>query len=222
MAQMKKLLLAVIAAVFMLGGCRGSVAVPVSIEPPVIKSFAAEPAIIDRGDSAQIIWMVSNATKVVIDNGIGMVALSGSFAVKPTGDVSYKLMATNAAGSNSAVVTVRVRNQGDSDITQVSAGSDLSVDAGRASPSIPVKPVIHSFSARPENIVTGDRSTLTWAVENADTVTIDKGIGGVSAKGVVNVKPTETTSYLLTAVNRVGKATATTIVKVGATRPSRW
>ena len=119
MAQMKKFLLAVIAAVFMLGGCRGSVAVPVSIEPPVIKSFAAEPAIpvvkvfmaspatIVKGFPSKISWDVEGAEYVRI-SGVGNVRDYGSLLVYPGSTIIYTLYASNRGGSCESTCEVTV------------------------------------------------------------------------------------------------------------------
>jgi hypothetical protein len=62
---MKRLIAVAAIAVFVLAGCEGNVATTGSTDPPVIKSFIADPPSITRGNSAQIIWQVSNAKKVV-------------------------------------------------------------------------------------------------------------------------------------------------------------
>ena len=195
---MKKLVspaLVIAMAVLAVAGCSAPAAAPVSTEIPVIKSFTADPASIVKGDSTQISWLVTNAKSVVIDNGIGNVALSGSFAVKPTGDVTYKMTAANAAGSANAVVSVKSRSP------------------GSATPAAPTpvlgKPVVSDFSARPANIPSGNKTTLSWSVINADSISIDRGVGKVKAAGMVNVKPEDDTVYTLTAVNKAGATTAT-------------
>jgi hypothetical protein len=77
------------------------------------------------------------------------------------------------------------------------------------------RPTIVRFTANPATITTGGVSTLNWVVENADTVTIS-GVSGTLAKdsGTVNVNPTQTTNYVITATNSVGQATAVAVVTV--------
>lgn len=73
---------------------------------------------------------------------------------------------------------------------------------------------ILSFKATPQQIRAGESSTLTWAVENADSVTID-GIGNVNAVGGNStVSPQQTTTYRLTARNRLGEVSETVTVAV--------
>ncbi len=74
---------------------------------------------------------------------------------------------------------------------------------------------ILSFGASPDVIETGQSSTLTWQVENADTVTISGGVGSVHARsGSARVTPADSTVYVLTARNRGGEATAQAVVTV--------
>lgn len=61
-------------------------------------------------------------------------------------------------------------------------------------------PNIGSFGASPATITAGGSSTLSWgAVTNADSVSIDHGVGGVPAPGSHTVSPSGTTIYTMTA-----------------------
>jgi len=80
----------------------------------------------------------------------------------------------------------------------------------------PTTPIIISFSADPSTVTVGESSTLSWIVTDADSVTIDNGIGIVALTGTTGVNPTTTTTYTLTAANSAGSVTATTTVTVGS------
>ena len=80
-------------------------------------------------------------------------------------------------------------------------------------------PTIASFSAAPSQIAAGQRSTLTWSVSGATTVSLDNGIGDVSNLTSTSVAPAQTTTYTLTATNSAGAATATATVTVGSQPP---
>ena len=54
-----------------------------------------------------------------------------------------------------------------------------------------------SINAEPKVIDRGGSSTLTWSSQDADTVSIDQGIGGVALQGSVKVSPEKTTTYTL-------------------------
>jgi hypothetical protein len=75
-------------------------------------------------------------------------------------------------------------------------------------------PTISSFTADPTSITEGDSSTLSWAVTDATTISINQGIGTVTGTSVT-VSPTTTTTYTLTATNSAGSKTASVAITVG-------
>ncbi len=75
---------------------------------PVISSFTASPGSIIAGDSSTLSWSVSNATSVIIDQGVGAVAAVGNTVVSPAATTSYTLTATNTSGLFWHSITVLV------------------------------------------------------------------------------------------------------------------
>lgn len=76
------------------------------------------------------------------------------------------------------------------------------------------------FGARiwtePASIIAGQSAELRWECVNAAGVSIDQGVGEVEATGSLQIAPTETTTYLLTAVRSdgstlTGQATLTVV-----------
>jgi hypothetical protein len=61
------------------------------------------------------------------------------------------------------------------------------------------KPVISSFEVTPDQIEIEQSTQLSWIVTDADSVTIDNGIGTVTLSGNRTITPLETTTYTLTA-----------------------
>ncbi len=158
---------------------------------PTINSFSASPASVVAGGSSQLSWNVANAVTCSINQGIGAVSCTGSMSVSPTTTRTYTLTATNPNGSRTADATVTVTSA--------------------------LSPVISSFAASPTAINAGGSSTLSWAVTNAASCSIDQGIGTVSCTGgsrVVN--PTTTTTYTLTATNAYGTVTSAVTVTVAS------
>lgn len=154
--------------------------------PSFIRCFVT-PANIIEGESASISWETKYADSVML-SGVGAVPVTGNQAVSPTQNTTYTLTATNAVGSTSCNLTV-----------QVTRGS---------------VPRIISFNASPLEILAGSTSTLSWQVENADTVTIE-GIGQVNPRaGTAPVAPAQSTQYVLTASNRLGSVSAAVTVEV--------
>lgn len=76
--------------------------------PPVIATFAVEPATILRGQSAKLQWKVTDATRIEIDHGIGAVAVSGEQRISPDDATTYRLLATGPGGEASATATLDV------------------------------------------------------------------------------------------------------------------
>jgi Ig-like domain-containing protein len=71
-------------------------------------TFSANPATLAQGQSSTLSWSTTNATSVSIDNGIGAVAIGGSFTVSPTATTTYTLTATGPGETTTAAVTVTV------------------------------------------------------------------------------------------------------------------
>ena len=79
----------------------------------------------------------------------------------------------------------------------------------------PPPPQIAYFQASPASITAGDCTTLQWGEINfAGDIIIQPGIGEVAAPGSQEICPSDTTSYVLTAVGPGGITTASTTVTV--------
>ena len=78
-------------------------------------------------------------------------------------------------------------------------------------------PVITSFSATPGTVPAGSPATLSWAVADAATVTIENAAGPFDPiHGTAAVTPQTTTIYTLTATNPYGQDTAQVTVTATA------
>jgi hypothetical protein len=87
-------------------------------------------------------------------------------------------------------------------------------------PSLPAgSPVVNYFTANPPIISAGSSTTLSWSVSNATSVTIDPGVGAVSAVGNTSVSPVTTTNYILMATNVYGWYSLTITVPVTGAPP---
>jgi len=75
-------------------------------------------------------------------------------------------------------------------------------------------PQVLGFNSNPPSIRPGETSRLSFGTANATTITIDNGIGTQPFRGTVDVAPTVTTTYKLTATGPGGSVTAKTIVNV--------
>ena len=89
----------------------------------------------------------------------------------------------------------------------VSSAADTVMVNIVASPTVQI-------SASPEIILADESSTLTWNSTNADTCEIEPDVGDVAINGELDVTPSETTTYTITAVNVGGTVTASVTVTV--------
>ena len=164
---------------------------PVPTAPPAIDGFAAAPPEIALGESAKLTWSASDYDTLTIAPGVGSVALipgATGVSVRPSQTTEYTITATNAHGSVSRAVTV---------VTHA-------------------VPTVHHFTATPETIAAGQSATLTWDVEEFDSITIDHGVGDVTWLPGASVSPDRTTTYVLTASNAYGTVRQTVTVTVAA------
>jgi hypothetical protein len=201
---MKKLIPLVLLIVLVFtAGCdlaSGPITISGSGRAPAINSFDASPSTVSAGEIATLSWNVSGASTVSIDQGIGNVALTGRRDVMPSTTTVYTLTATSATGM-SVTATAQV------------------IVSGAPSSSAGL-PVVNSFTASPSATTAGSPVTLSWNVSNATSVSIAPGVGAFASSGTTIVSPSVTTTYILTATNTVGNATATAQVTVsGAALP---
>jgi hypothetical protein len=236
---------------------------------PQILFFIANPSSITSGQTSQLQWQIINADSATLDGQA--VQLTGTLPVKPTTTTTYRLTATNKAGSDSAVATVAV-NQADIRVTscfitpatifqgesatlvyQTTGATTVTIQPGigtvplngsvAITPTItttytvtatsqdnrtdtcsaavtvtnkPSLPRIVRFTADPNAILAGAKSTLTWTTEGATAVSIST-LGTVALNGSQDVSPAVTTTYVLTATNATGSITATARVRVTPT-----
>jgi len=79
--------------------------------PPVIEFFTASPGTITAGESTTLSWgLVSNATHVEIDQGIGEVGTPGSTVVSPSSTTIYTMTAVGLGGTTTASIAVTVEH----------------------------------------------------------------------------------------------------------------
>ena len=169
-------------------------------ESPVIATFEASPEAITAGVTSTLIWNVMNATSVDISPDIGSVNTSGSIAISPMVTTDYTLTAANEYDTVTLTISVSVITESSSDGL----------------------PVIHSFSASPQEITEGDTSSLSWSISDADSFTISPNVfrqlGAIviteDAPVNVTVSPSVTTSYTLTAISDIGSVDQTITIMV--------
>jgi len=171
------------------GTSTANVTVVVNAGTPVFNACYASPVNIIAGESSTLNWTAANANSVTIAGVSGTFGLVGSTAVSPTTTTTYTVTA-NGAGGTTATCSVAV-----------------TVTPGQV-------PQIILFSAIPATINAGQSATLQWSVQNAQSISINNGVGTVSFTGSQSVSPATTTTYTLTATNSAGQFTASTTIAV--------
>ncbi|MCP5045604.1 MAG: hypothetical protein GY940_00415, partial [bacterium] len=167
------------------GSVSASVTVEVTFPAPTV-TLTASPSSITSGDSSTLSWTSTGAGSVSIDNGIGSVDLNGSITVTPNETVTYTITAEGPGGTATAEATVEVTNP---------------------APEV-------TLTVSPESVEEGNPVTLSWSSINADSVSIDNGIGPVDLNGSLTVSPVATTTYTVTAEGPGGTETAEATVEV--------
>src|SRR5216684_3845851 len=82
----------------------------------------------------------------------------------------------------------------------------------RASPSV-------ALSASPASAQAGQPVTLTWSSTNATSVTLEPSLGRVAAQGSTTVRPSQSTTYTVTATGAGGSAHASAQVIITPAPP---
>jgi PKD repeat protein len=78
----------------------------------------------------------------------------------------------------------------------------------------PEPPAIILFSATPSEINSGQSTNLQWGIRGAANVAIDQGIGEVAATGSLELSPSRTIAYTLTATNAGGTVSKSVVIYV--------
>lgn len=164
-------------------GLVAPVELDLSIPDPGIRAFGVNKTFIPQGEAITFSWEVNaSSTSVVIDNGVGdMTALTnasgvGSFTLDPgpLTNTVYQMTAVRPNGPTASTLSVEVTDQ----------------------------PLIYSFTADDSLIAPGETVTLSWAVGNADSLSLN----GANVTGMTSlaVTPSVTTGYTLIASNANG------------------
>jgi hypothetical protein len=103
--------LSLLLLLILIPGCSPSASVIPIENPSVIQEFSSNPSTIDSGGTSTLLWNVTGAKSVSIDQGIGQVAVAGTRAVSPATSTVYTISATNSTGTvvtRSAVITANL------------------------------------------------------------------------------------------------------------------
>ncbi len=176
-------------------GGNASCTASVTVSPPpqtpaaTCDSFTADRNTVPyNGGNVVLTWTTTNATSVSIDNGVGNVSADGSKNVFVNSTVTFTLTAVGAGGNDTCTVT----------ITKSAAEA----------------PICNYLRVSDDVVEEGDDVTLTWDTTNATSVSIDQGIGNVSADGSKTVEIDDDITFTLTVTGTNGSDTCTVRVEI--------
>jgi hypothetical protein len=167
---------------------------------PEITYFKVSPDNLEKGNSVDIRWAVTDATTIRIEPGIGDVGLEGIINVAPTISGKYTLYAGNSYGNVEKTVLITVAP---------SPFADNSSD---------IVPVINYFKAKQNKVWAGAGAKLLWQVSNASSLSIHWDSNELALKptdgGSVVFYPVVPTLYILIARNTKGSAVSTVRIEI--------
>jgi hypothetical protein len=172
---------------------------------PVVTSFTATPSSVSSGQPSTLSWVVSDATSVSIDNGVGAQSnlSSGSVTVSPVTTTLYTLTASNSAGSTQAQVLVTV---------VISDTQPPTVPANLSATAVSSSQISLSWSASTDNVaVTGYKIFQNGAQvgTSATTSYTDNGLTAAT-----------TYSYKVSAFDAAGNNSNQSAAAVATTLPA--
>lgn len=177
----------------------GSETNPPAATGPTI-AISASPQTVVAGQLTTLTWSTSNATSISFSPSLP--EAEDRQLTLPTGSATFPLSNT---------------------VTYVATVSDSSGHQASSSVTITVASVKFNFSVEPDTIQPGGSATLSWTSQGISSLSIDQGIGNVSAllpNGSFKVAPGVTTTYTATAMDQSGaKLTQEVVVSVAAPPP---
>lgn len=179
-------------------GGTATASVTVEVIPLPAVEITAVPDAIMVGEFFELTWVTTHADTVTGRQALadGTVAemdlpLAGTSILAPTQTTTYSIIAAGPGGTITNSVTVTV--------------------------TYPQPRV--NISVAPESIYEGGTAMLSWNSTYAEILTIDNGPGSVPTGGSMEVSPTETTTYTITAQGPGGTSTAAATLTVSSAPP---
>jgi hypothetical protein len=212
---MNKLLFLMPLVLLVIGCFPGLPAATTPGSAPVIVAFTANPTGLAPGQSATLIWNVTNATSIQIDQGVGSgLAAAGTVSVTPGASTTYNLVASNSAGTVSSSLTISVSSSPSPSLSP--SPSPPPPFPPLSSPGFPPNIVTFDISPNVINIPPGPgprNATMRWEVRNAASVTIDGSPVALSGSRILT-PPAGTHTFVIRAVNPQGTDTRTQVLRV--------
>jgi hypothetical protein len=160
--------------------CDAGVTVTEIPNPPSC-ALTANPNSVQYGGSSTLTWTSQNAVSAMLDNGIGGVAVNGSYTVN------------NLTSNRTYTLTVTAQNG-----QTATCQAPIVVQQQNVTPSC-------TIYASQNTIQQGQPITLTWSSTNAVSAFINPNVGSVGTAGSMQVYPPGNTTYVLTVTGSNGQ-----------------
>lgn len=149
-------------------------------------SLSVSPTAIIEGQTATISWSAGGDLTGVRSPELGQnLASSGSSVVSPTSNQRYTVVAYNPVYERSRFIDLTVYR-------------------------IPTA----TLTATPSTIVVGQSASLDWTSSDANTASINQGIGAVNVSGSLTVSPTTDITYTISVTGNGGSGSDTATITV--------
>tara|TARA_B100002019_G_scaffold222355_1_gene195232 strand:- start:59 stop:1501 length:1443 start_codon:yes stop_codon:yes gene_type:complete len=149
-------------------------------------SLSVSPTAIIEGQTATISWSAGGDLTGVRSPELGQnLASSGSVVVSPTSNQRYTVVAYNPVYERSRFIDLTVYR-------------------------IPTA----TLTATPSTIVVGQSASLDWTSSDANTASINQGIGAVNVSGSLTVSPTTDITYTISVTGNGGSGSDTATITV--------
>ena len=202
--------------------CTDSIQVTPKTTQVKCDSFTANKSHIKKGEVVVLTWNTTDAQSVLINEGVGTVALDGNTTVNLFRDTTFTLTARNGSEINTCQVSVGVdientTTTGTTTFTNVNNNYNYnynSYSGGSSHNNNNDNVRCDSFTVSDSRVEEGDKVTLRWKTTDADDVEINQGVGDVDDDGSEVVTIDEDTTFTLTARDGSDKDTCRVSVKV--------
>lgn len=195
---------------------------PTGVGPAPATFHVAATSVADSGKSAVALVTVAPPIAVAITPGAATLLPGGTqaFSASVVGTTNQTVTWSVQEGTSGGSITAAGLYTAPASITGASATFHVvatsAADPARtatAAVGISALPAISSFTATPGIIAPGATVALAWSVANAQTLTINQGVGTVSGSSTT-VAPLVTTTYTLIASNDGGSVNRSVTVTV--------
>jgi serine/threonine protein kinase len=154
-----------------------------------------QPATVRPGENARLIWETRGAQTVFLEPDHRKLELAGYIDFTPRQTTTVRIVAHAGKVTASSTATVVVQ-----------AGTAPPGPGPGPGPSSNTELRILSFTAAPTQIVGGQPVTLSWQITGSTSARVEPLVGALPrAAGSMQVRATQSTRYVLTAMNAQGQ-----------------